>query len=176
MGYKEFKNKLIENRIFKDSLSIWEIILDWLWYNNFSCFLRHFIRFLKRLPKWVKVAWEQEDWDFEYLYDLIELKLKEFLKAQEEDTIHHPLCTKKCIKQIKVTLARLDRYRNWPNYYEYPMEDVHSEPSPDHDGYYILVHDSEENEKQRLGAIDFEQHNYDKFWKDFLQWHQNWWT
>ena len=27
-----------------------------------------------------------------------------------------------------------------------------------------------------LGAIKFEQKNYDKFWKNLLAWHQGWWT
>ena len=66
-------------------------------------------------------------------------------------------------------------WRNWTNYYEYPMDDVYSESTED-GKYYIMKYASEENEKQRLGALTFEQKNYDKFWKDFLAWHRGWWT
>lgn len=149
---------------------------DIIFYNKFSIFLQHLFRFIKRLPKWIKVAWNNEDWDYGYLYDLIELKLKDFLKAQEEDTWH--LGTERRIKEIKITLARLDRYRNWTKYYDYPMEDIiHVKiEDPKYGTCYRMEHTNPENEKQRLGAIDFEQHNYDKFWKDFMRWHQNWWT
>jgi len=171
---KSWFRKIQEKRIFGQINTCWEYIEEWIFYNNFTCFIRHFIRFIKRLPKWIKVAWNQEDWDVGYLYDLIELKLKEFLKAQEEDTWHDTYTVKHCIKQIKITLARLDRYRNWPNYYDYPMDDIVWVDCED--GCKMMKHTSEENEKQRLGADKFEQHNYDKFWKDFLKWHQNWWT
>lgn len=145
---------------------------DLLFYNPFSIFLQHLFRFIKRLPKWIKVAWNNEDWYYTYLYDLIELKLKDFLKAQEQDTWH--LGTERRIKEIKITLARLDRYRNWTDYYDYPLDDISWEPTENN--CLKMVHSNKENEKQRLGAIDFEQKNYDKFWKNFMKWHQNWWT
>lgn len=174
----KIKQLVVENKIFKDKLEWWESILDFIFYNKVSIGLRHFGRFLKRLPKWIRIAWNQEDWDIGYLYDLIEIKLKEFQKAQEEDTWHVPEETKRRAKQIKICLARLDRYRNWPNYYDYPLEDiVHvAHEDPVYGTLFTLEHTNEENEKQRLGAHEFEQKNYDKFWKDFLQWHHGWWT
>ena len=140
--------------------------------------MRKIFRFIKRLIRWLPTIWNNEDWDYEYLYDLIELKLKEFLKAQEEDTWHVETETKRRAKQIRICLARLDRFRNWTEYYEYPMDDIkHVEiEDPKYGKCYRLEHTNPENEKQRLGAHVFEQKNYDKFWKDFLQWHQGWWT
>lgn len=81
---------------------------------------------------------------------------------------------KKRLKQIEVCLKRLDKWRNWLNYYDYSIDDIVHVPVEN--GCYRLEHTSEENEKQRLGAIKFEQKNYDKFWRDFLVWHRGWWT
>ena len=130
---------------------ILDTLEDIILYNRFSIFLRHVFRFIIRLPKYIKLAWLQEDWDVEYLYDLIEMKLKEFKKAQENDTWHVQHETKRRAQQIDICLKRLDRYRNWPNYYDYPMDDIiHVKvEDPNYGTCYRLEHTNEENEKQR---------------------------
>ena len=152
-------------------------IKDWLveilWYNRLSCFLRRAGRFILRLIRWIPVLWNQEDWDYEYIYDLLEMKMKELRKDMSKDYWHDQKCIQKGLKQIEICLKRLDRWRNWPDYYDYPMDDIVHVPT---DKGYKVEYTSEENEKQRLGAITFEQKNYDKFWKDFLAWHRGWWT
>lgn len=137
--------------------------------------LRKLGRFLLREIRWIPVLWNQEDWDFEYVYDLLEVKMKELRRDMSKDTWHDQKGVQRGIKQINICLARLDRWRNWSDYYYYPMDDVYSELTED-GKYHVMKHASEENEKQRLGAIDFEQKNYNKFWKDFLAWHRGWWT
>lgn len=155
-------------------------IKDWLeeilWHNRFSIFLRRVGRFILRLGRWVPVLWNQEEWDFAYVYDILILKMKELRKSMTEDDWHDQSSVQRGIKQIDICLARLDRYLNWPEYYDYPMEDIYSEPSEDFAGCTVMKYASEKNEKQRLGAIPFEQKNYKKFWKDFMRWHENWWT
>ena len=149
-------------------------VVEVLWYNKFASFLRKFGRFILREIRWIPVLWNQEDWDFEYTYDLLEVKMKELRKDMSEDIWHDQKVVQRSIKQIDICLARLDRWRNWTKYYAYPTDDIIRVPTKD--GYYKIEYTSEENEKQRLGAIDFKQKNYDKFWKDFLAWHQGWWT
>ena len=161
--------------LYNQDLTLWENIEDKILYGKFGCFIRHFIRFIKRLPKWIKICWNQEDWDIGYLYDLIEIRLKDFLKAQEEDTWHVPKETKRRAKQIKICLAYLDRYRNWTDYYDYPMDDIYFEKTEDGLGSY-MKHKSSINEAKRKGADKYEKFNYNMFWKRFLQWHQHWWT
>lgn len=155
-------------------MTIKDYILEAIWYNSFSCFLRKVGRFILRLFRWLPVLWNQEEWDYEYIYDLLEMKMKELRKDMSKDTWHEQKGVQKRIKQIGICLKRLDMWRNWPEYYEYPTYDVVHTPTKD--GCYRLDYTSEGNEKQRLGAIDFEQKNYDKFWKDFLAWHRGWWT
>lgn len=158
----------IQKRTIKDS------IIEIIWHNRLTCFLRKLGRFILREIRWISVLWNQEDWDFEYMYDLLEVKMKELRKEMSKDIWHDQKVVQRSIKQIDICLARLDRWRNWIKYYDYPIDDIIHVPTAD--GCYTLKHTSEENEKQRLGAIDFEQKNYDKFWKDFLAWHQRWWT
>lgn len=155
-------------------MTIKDYITEAIWYNSFSCFLRKVGRFILRLFRWLPVLWNQEDWDYEYIYDLLEMKMKELRKDMSKDTWHEQKGVQKRIKQIGICLKRLDMWRNWPEYYNYPTDDIVHTPTKD--GCYRLDYTSEENEKQRLGAIDFEQKNYDKFWKDFLAWHRGWWT
>lgn len=39
--------------------------------------LRKFGRFIKRLFRWLPVLWRQEEWDSGYIYDILDVKLKE---------------------------------------------------------------------------------------------------
>ena len=100
--------------------------------------------------------------------------MKDLYNEMLKDTWHDQKGVQRGLKQIKVCLKRLDMWRNWTNYYDYPMDDIVYKPIEG--GFYRMEYTSEENEKQRLGAMEFEQKNYDKFWKDFLAWHRGWWT
>ena len=153
-------------------------IRDWITevicYNVVSRFLRKLGRFILREIRWAKVLWSQEEWDYEYVYDLLEMKMKELKKDMSNDYWHDQKIVQKSIKQIDICLARLDRWRNWLKYYYYPTDDLIHVPTKD--GCYKIEYTSEENEKQRAGAYNFETKNYNKFWKDFLAWHRGWWT
>ena len=157
------------------SMAFKDWVVETVCFNTISRFLRRLGRFILREVRWIPVLWNQEDWDFEYMYDLLEMKMKEIRKDMSKDIWHNQKVVQKSIKQIDICLARLDRWRNWTNYYYYPTNDIYSEPTED-GKYYVQKYASEENEKQRLGALTFEQKNYDKFWKDFLAWHRGWWT
>ena len=153
-------------------------IKDWLieviCYNRVSILLRKLGRFILREIRWTPVLWNQEEWDYEYMYDLLETKMKELRKDMSKDIWHDQKEVQKNIKQIDICLKRLKRWRYWTEFYDYPMDDVVHVPTDN--GCYKMVHLSEENEKQRLGAHDFINKNYNKFWKDFLAWHRRWWT
>ena len=100
--------------------------------------------------------------------------MKELLKAQEQDTIHLQKDVKRSIKQIKVCLAYLDRYRNSTKYYDYPIDDIIFEPCKNNCSK--MNYTNKYNEIRRKGIISYEKFNYDMFWKRFLQWHQGWWV
>ena len=153
-------------------------VKDWLeevpLHNSFSIFLRRIGRFILRLGRWLPVLWNQEEWDFAFIYDILIMKMKELRKNMSEDYWHDQKVVQRGIKRIDICLARLDRYLNWTRYYDYPMDDIYYEDTEN--GCKIMCYASEENEKQRLGAIPFEEKNFKKFWKDFVKWHRGWWT
>lgn len=155
-------------------LTIFDKIWDFICYNRVTTFFRHLGRFLKRLITWSPILWEVEDWDSHYIYELIKQQIKDLIKAHEEDTWHRPEDVQRSIKQMKICLAYLDRYQNWPNYVEYPMDDIIFVPLED--GCSRMVHINKINELKRSKIPNYEKFNYDMFWKRFLQWHQNWWT
>ena len=157
-----------------EELNIGDKLEDLLFYNRFSIFFRKSFRFIKRLPTWIGLCWNQENWDIDYLYDLIEFKMKELLKAQEHDTIHLQKDVKRRIRQIKICLAYLDRYRNSVNYYDYPTDDIIFEPCENNCSK--MIYTNKYNEIKRKGIISYEKFNYDMFWKRFLQWHNSWWV
>ena len=157
-----------------DRLTFKDIMEEILFYNNLSCFLRKCGRFTLRMVRWIPVLWNQEEWDYAYIYDLLIMKMKELRKDMSKDYWHDQRSVQRSIKQIDICLARLDRYLNWTSYYDYPMEDIYYESTDD--GCMKMCYASEKNEKQRLGAIDFEEKNFKKFWKDFIKWHRGWWT
>ena len=153
---------------------LWDKIDNFLFHNSLISPIRRFGRFILRLIRWIPVLWNQEDWDYEYIYDLLIMKMKELRKDMSKDYWHDQKEVQRSIKQIDICLARLDRYLNWTDYYKYPMEDIYYENTKD--GYKRMCYSSEENEKKRIGAVAFEEKNYKKFWKDFIRWHQGWWT
>ena len=133
--------------------------------------IRKIWRFINRIIKWIPILWKQEDWDYEYLYDLMEVKMRELQKCLKEDDLH--LHSDKYARQISICLAYLDRYRNWDNYIEYPTDDFKWVDCKN--GCKRLEHTNKINEIKRKKAIPYEQFNYDMFWKRFIQWHRQWW-
>ena len=126
--------------------------------------LKHTIRFIKRLPSYIKLAWQQENWDYEYMYDMLEFKMKELYQGLCEDKWHVKSEVERCKLQIKVCLRRLDNYRNWDTHVDFPTDDL------------VLKEISFVNREKRKKAFDYRIKNYNKFWSDFIKWHQNWWT
>lgn len=126
--------------------------------------LKHTIRFIKRLPSYIKLAWQQENWDYEYMYDMLEFKMKELYQGLCEDKWHVKSEVERCKLQIKVCLRRLDNYRNWDTHVDFPTDDLVSKET------------SFVNREKRKKAFDYRIKNYNKFWSDFIKWHQNWWT
>ena len=156
-----------------EKLTIGDRLEDLLLYNRFSIFLRKITRFILRLIRWIPVLYKQEEWDYEYIYDILELKMKELRKNISKDTWHTEHCVKRELLQIDICLARMDRFRNWEKYINVPNEEIKFISTGDG---YSRLNMSEEYNKEKKKGISFEKKNYDKFWKDFVHWHNNWWT
>lgn len=130
--------------------------------------IRKFGRFILRLIKWFPILWKQEDWDFEYMYDLLEIKMKELRECLRKDTLH--VNSDLHAREISICLAYMDRFRHWDDYIEksdklksMEIEEIHSKL-----GEYRVKEYVRKN-------VAFEKDNYDMFWKCFIKWHRNWW-
>ncbi len=128
--------------------------------------LRKFGRFIKRLFRWLPVLWRQEEWDYGYIYDILDVKLKELRNCIAKDDIHADAPT--CLRQINICLKYLDRYRNADNYIKFPDEKPRIVNN--------RLETSEEYTSACLRLYEFEQGSRDKFWKRFVQWHSKWWV
>lgn len=128
--------------------------------------LRKFGRFIKRLFRWLPVLWRQEEWDYGYIYDILDVKLKELRNCFAKDDIHADAPT--CLRQINICLKYLDRYRNADNYIKFPDEKPRIVNN--------RLETSEEYTSACLRLYEFEQGSRDKFWKRFVQWHSKWWV
>lgn len=132
--------------------------------------LRKFCRFINRLFRWLPVLWKQEDWDYAYIYSVLKLKMQEIQKCLNEDDIH--VNATKYARQIEICLKYMDRFINSDNYIDYPEEEIRFEKLEN--GCSRLI-SSEALKKAALNHYRFEEHNFEMFWKRFVQWHRNWW-
>ena len=129
------------------------------------------VRFIKRLFYYAPVIWRDEDWDYESIYYFLKYKLKRLQKAQEKDTLH--IDSRKHAKQIKICLAYLERYLNWQDYVDYPIDDIiFSELDS---GLLQLQSTNSINAAKRWKFLTYEDFNYKMFWNKFQKWHQHWW-
>ena len=160
-----------------EEITIMDKIEEILFYNNFAIFIRHTIRFFNRLPKWLGLCWKTENWDYEGIYDFIEMQLKEMKKAQDEDTWHVEHETKRRSQQIALVLEHLKRYKNPHDYYDYPESELL--PTGEYKGqttYTFEFIDKEHGNERFEKFLEKEEKHYNKFWNLLKKWHRGWWT
>ena len=157
-----------------EDMTFWDKIQEAVLFNPVSSSIRRNFNSLRRLIRWTPVIWNQYDWDYEGIYDVLEQKMKDLYKDLKKDVWHDPKEVQKCLKQIQICLKRIAVIKNWTDFYDYPIDDIDWEPTED--GYQRMIHTSEANEKERQRISQRIDNNHKKFWKDFLEWHENWWT
>lgn len=79
-------------------------------YCKFSYPFRKTFRFVKRLTKWVPLLWNNEDWDYAYLLEVMEMKLSELERNQREDSNH--VGNERRAKEIRATIERIKRFND----------------------------------------------------------------
>ena len=127
-------------------------------------------RFIKRLYRWLPVLWKQEDWDYAYLYDVMQIKMEELLKCLKEDNLH--LNSKKRARELAICLEYFKRMREPEDYIDIPVDDVTFVNLPNSTA---KMETTPYFSRQCKKCKDFEKFNYDMFWKRFVQWHTRWW-
>ena len=155
----------------EESIGIKDTIIEAIWYNQPFIFLRKVGRFIKRLFRWVPVLWKQEEWDFGYTYEILELKLKEIQESIKEDTWHDPVEVEEALNQISSCLDHLDKYLNWTNYISIPSGEKHVKTGA---GFSIKF--TQEQEEAFKKVREFEEEHYNAFWDELKKNSGNWWT
>ena len=155
----------------ESKMGIKDWVIEILFYNKVSIFLRKVGRFILRIGRWVPVLWRQEEWDFGYTYEILELKLKELRESISEDTWHASEEVEEAIKQINSCLSHLDKYRNWTNYINIP----NGEQLVKVEGGVKLEFTPEQEEALKK-VIKFEEEHYNAFWDELKKNSGNWWT
>ena len=127
-------------------------------------------RFAKRLIRWIPVLWEQEDWEYEHIYDVMQLKMEEILECIKRTSTH--LDAKKTARQLAICLEYLKRMRHPDDYIEYPSNGLEYVKTSDN---LLSIKISTHFNIQCKKCKEFEKFNEDMFWKRFLQWHKKSW-
>lgn len=172
-------------KIFKNLLKpeTYEDFLDFRWYYEKTSGIRHFIRFMKRLPKYIHLCWHQEDWDWIYLLNLIEFKLEELYKAQKEDTFIAD--SDERAKEIKVVLGHLRKFYNIEDFTvdvdaDEFLNNIYHEEITDgpHKGYYRMKTVDEELNKKHMEIFKHQDKlrelHYNKFFDKLKKYLRNW--
>lgn len=164
------------NTDFDEKMSLKDWIIEVVYFNSFSIFLRRVWRFIKRVIRWLPLLWNQEEWDYRYLYDLIIFKMKELRKNIEQDTWHTEDCVKEELAQIDECLDHYDKFENWTKYIKIPEPPEDFERWSDCADGCKEMHFTEEEHKAYEKANKFEEKHFKAFWKKFVKYHTNWWT
>lgn len=151
---------------FEKEETILEKISYEIFHNPVSNFIRKQIRFVGRLCTWIPTIYADEDWDYNYLLDILQFKLLQMRKNIVADTIHDDV--PRTVKKIDLLLERLNRYRNSENYLgEFPssgeIEDMFEERA---EGGFRMRESTPEQIEYIHKSYKFEQKNWDKFFID----------
>ena len=168
---KEVKEKV------EDSYFIWEVK------DSFLCFfrsLRHMFFQLVRVIQYIPVIWKNEDWDYEYILDLLDYKLsrveKRLTKFGSEEEVNQVRETRKHIK-------------NYINYEEAYAKEVEAEPFEiDFDfrnntfetinkvtGKVLTENEDKVYKEYLTRSYKWQGEEWDKIWDNFKEYLWHWW-
>ena len=145
---------------------------------------------IKNLYKYFKVVWNDQDWDSEFIYDLLEVKLKNMQKYFASDK---PVSAsaEKDAENIEYALYLLNRLRDEEGIHNEAFYDfditypdfelkISSEPCEDNPGYRRLIFNETEGQRWLRSKCyrkqyELEQQRHNEFW-NFIRDHiQQWW-
>lgn len=72
--------------------------------------VRHFFRFLKRLCDWLPILWDDEDWDSNKLFRIMQFKISRIRKCIEKNQRH--TCADRNVRDMRIAELYLDRFIN----------------------------------------------------------------
>ena len=113
-----------------------------------------FYEFLERLISYIPIIWKDRDYDYEYMYDLLEHKIKRMRKCYGrygKIVLNH----KKYVKEMGIVLAYFDRYKNADKNF--------------------LQYDKKYTRRQLLEHEQYIAFNRNMFFDKIKKWSSHWW-
>jgi len=97
-----------------DNWDDWKYDIEIWFYDTFIVPVKKVYRYSKRLIRWIPFLWNNENWDFHYLIDVLEFKLQELEEAQRTDDLH--VGSEKRAREIRIVLEHIKRYKDIDKY------------------------------------------------------------
>ena len=128
---------------------------------------RKILRFPIRIWEFRKIIFNDEDWGSDYLMSIIEFKLLRLEKALRNDKWQAN--SDRRVKEIRIALNHLDRYRNIEKYTE--AEDSNYWLEPEHDDKGKILHYHFKTDRTPRGTrlikheMELERYHFSEFWR-----------
>ena len=147
--------------------------------------VKKFFKKIHKICEYMPVLWKDEDWDFDYLLELIEFKAKRMSKCIKEDNIIVEDSVREIEEQVAELCEHLANYRNINRIVQAPFEVEHL-PVENENGTTSFIAQrkdtktwTEEDEKAWHAyikeTIGKEQEEWHNFWQTLDKYAQGWW-
>lgn len=123
---------------------------------NLKYKVRNFIQSVKRLRRWIPIIWDDRNWDYWYIYEMLKNKLQDMeialrLYGSHEDNEYDA-------EKIRTAIKLIDRVQN-----EYYTQEYY-----DNAGDKLIMEDvkkaiAKQRKAQRI-LFNFLDHHIDKWW------------
>src|SRR3990172_2873091 len=101
MNYSKALNPKASSALMGESDSIYSKATDWIeehnpipyrvrhWYNDQDLFHpTRIVRKVKNIVRWIPILWNDADWDYGHLYDIMEFKIRNMREHHIEHDMH----------------------------------------------------------------------------------------
>lgn len=140
--------------------------------------IEHFIKKIKSIFDWSKIIWNDEDWDYGYLLDMLEYKLTRMQKYFKSGKITTTETYEEMLKSLNVAVDacsqlvgdKFEEEFTIPHYDKYPIGDlfehINNPMSDEERTDFLAMVEAEEAKRQELIHLLFDtiRDNYRMWW------------
>lgn len=163
----------------------WRYDVEVWFYDTFIVPVKKIYRYSKRLIRWIPFLWNNENWDFNYLIDVIEFKLQELEEAQRTDDLH--VGSDKRAREIRIVIEHIKRYKDIDKYTldndtDEFLNNTYWEEIENSEGrsYGRMKHRDENLHKKHMRIVEhqsvLEDWHFKEIFKKLSRKGRNWWT
>ena len=135
-------------------------------------YLRKLGRFIVRLAVSIPLIYRNEDWDFSYLIDLIEFKIRHMRKSLIKHSPHSDV--EKTSRTMGIVLCHIEHFKDIYKYVEYPEYDVWFEKLPN--GLYTMKDNGTKAQHIKIAkTAELKNWHYEQIFRLILKYGRRWW-